>query len=106
MSKPKLTNTDGWVYYLLVPLAAHAVLRLLARIEQFRDGPLENTYVRLGIAFAVTVVVAEIVSRRRSAAVVDTPVIASEDQCPSRHHGSGPSWTGDQHGARKGACGE
>jgi hypothetical protein len=66
MLNPKTTNTDGWVFYLLVPLAAHAVLSLLARTEQFRDGPLENTYVRFGIAFAVAVVFAAVVSRLRS----------------------------------------
>ncbi|GIF40760.1 hypothetical protein [Actinoplanes xinjiangensis] len=57
-----------WTLYLLVPFLVHLVLSVLARTPQFTDGPLENFYVRFGIAAVVTMIVAAVASLWRSAA--------------------------------------
>lgn len=60
------TTRRQWILYLLVPFLVHLVLGALARTPQFTDGPLENFYVRFGIAAVVTLIVAAVVSLRRS----------------------------------------
>ncbi|PWK46302.1 hypothetical protein BC793_110296 [Actinoplanes xinjiangensis] len=51
-----------------MPFLVHLVLSVLARTPQFTDGPLENFYVRFGIAAVVTMIVAAVASLWRSAA--------------------------------------
>ncbi|MEU4559580.1 hypothetical protein AB0F72_14440 [Actinoplanes sp. NPDC023936] len=56
MSETK-TRIRSWASYLLAVFAVQLVLHLLVRTEQFGDGPLEHSFVRVGIGLVVAPII-------------------------------------------------
>ncbi|RSM68765.1 hypothetical protein DMB66_12405 [Actinoplanes sp. ATCC 53533] len=65
MSKSE-TRGHWWITYIAVPIAVHSVLYGLVRTEQFAGGPLEHSYVRIGISVVAVVIVGALMSLRRA----------------------------------------